>query len=103
MVQRPRPDLRGGCAAMRIPTVTGVKRRYRPPSESRTGVRGRRLDVRDVDVSYVDPTDFDTPLQGNLRRRESAALCHRCEDREKVEVGLVKAGGVVAPGGSILD
>ena len=23
MVQRPRPDLRGGCAAMRIPTVTG--------------------------------------------------------------------------------
>ena len=22
MVQRPRPDLRGGCAAMRIPTVT---------------------------------------------------------------------------------
>ena len=25
MVQRPRPDLRGGCAAMRIPTVTGVK------------------------------------------------------------------------------
>jgi len=27
MVQRPRPDLRGGCAAMRIPTVTGVKQR----------------------------------------------------------------------------
>ena len=23
MVQRPRPDLRGGCAAMRIPTATG--------------------------------------------------------------------------------
>ena len=47
---------------MRIPTVTGVKRRNRPPSESRTGVRGRRLDVRDVDVGYFDPTDFDTPL-----------------------------------------
>ena len=27
MVQRPRPDLRGGCAAMRIPTATaGVRR-----------------------------------------------------------------------------
>ena len=25
MVQRPRPDLRGGWAAMRIPTVTGVR------------------------------------------------------------------------------
>ena len=46
MVQRPRPDLRGGCAAMRIPTVTGVKRRNRPPSESRTRGRGRRMDVR---------------------------------------------------------
>ena len=23
MVQRPRPDLRGGCAVMRIPTATG--------------------------------------------------------------------------------
>ena len=42
MVQRPRPDLRGGCAAMRIPTVTV------PPSRlggrdrlTRSGVRGR--------------------------------------------------------------
>ena len=25
MVQRPCPDLRGGCAAMRIPTVTGSR------------------------------------------------------------------------------
>ena len=25
MVQRPRPDLRGGCAAMRIPTATGSR------------------------------------------------------------------------------
>ena len=41
--------------------IRGVKRRNRPLSESRTGVRGRRLDVRDVDVSYFDPTDFDTP------------------------------------------
>ena len=42
--------------------IRGVKRRNRPPSESRTGVRGRRLDVRDVDVDYFDPTDFDAPL-----------------------------------------
>ena len=35
--------------------IRGVKRRNRPPSESRTGVRGRRLDVRDVDVGYFDP------------------------------------------------
>ena len=27
-------------------------------------------------------------VQGNLRRGESAALCHRCEDREKMEVAL---------------
>ena len=37
MVQRPRPDLRGGCAAMRIPTVTGVKRRWRPLRGHRVG------------------------------------------------------------------
>ena len=42
--------------------IRGVKRRNRPPSESRTGVRGRCLDVRDVDVGYFDPTDFDTPV-----------------------------------------
>ncbi len=31
MVQRPRPDLRGGCAAMRIPTVTGGRGAAMPP------------------------------------------------------------------------
>ena len=31
MVQRPRPDLRGGCAAMRIPTATGGRGAVMPP------------------------------------------------------------------------
>ena len=56
MVQRPRPDLRGGCAAMRIPTVTGVKladidartsiRRPRTPVRLSDGGRFRRLTPR---------------------------------------------------------
>ena len=53
--------------------IRGVKRRNRPPSESRTGVRGRRLDVRDVDVGYFDPTDFDTPLP----RPETLMKCRK--------------------------
>ena len=32
-------------------------------------------------------------VQGNLRRGESAALRHRHEDREQVEIGLVKTRG----------
>ena len=64
MVQRPRPDLRGGCAAMRIPTVTGVRRRNRPPSESRTGVRGRRMDVRASMSATLTPRILILPCNG---------------------------------------
>ena len=50
MVQRPRPDLRGGCAAMRIPTVTaggggalGNQRSYRVRYEDESaGIRFSR-------------------------------------------------------------
>ena len=46
--------------------IRGVKRRNRPPSESRTGVRGRRLDVQPSMSAIIDPTDFDTPLLERL-------------------------------------
>ena len=52
--------------------IRGVKRRNRPLSESRTGVRGRRLDVRDVDVSYFDPTDFGASCRLGSRSRSTA-------------------------------
>ena len=50
MVQRPRPDLRGGCAAMRIPTATaggggcapGNRRSYRDGSRTAADGRPRR-------------------------------------------------------------
>ena len=55
MVQRPRPDLRGGCAAMRIPTVTitaGRKsfwKRARSGSPATPGeVKGLRQEMRDL-------------------------------------------------------
>ena len=40
MVQRPRPDLRGGCAAMRIPTVTITAGRKSFWKRARSGENG---------------------------------------------------------------
>ena len=59
MVQRPRPDLRGGCAAMRIPTVTGVKVADIDVSNVQTPTPNACAAFRRRTVSPFDPTDFD--------------------------------------------
>ena len=74
MVQRPRPDLRGGCAAMRIPTVTGFKRWDYPRSERPTGTRARLLVVQPAVSAAFDPTDSCTYLYGHLEERNTHRL-----------------------------
>ena len=73
MVQRPRPDLRGGCAAMRIPTVTGVKRRDRPSSERRIGRSRSTFGRSTVGVGYFDPTNFGASHLVSLARIQGPA------------------------------
>ena len=55
MVQRPRPDLRGGCAAMRIPTVTGVKVADIDRLNVQTSTSNARSPFRRKTVSPFDP------------------------------------------------
>ena len=43
MVQRPCPDLRGGCAAMRIPTVTGGEGLGNDPSYPAAQLSSHRI------------------------------------------------------------
>ena len=48
MVQRPRPDLRGGCAAMRIPTATAGAWATSVPTAIRHGPPARRVAGRRI-------------------------------------------------------
>ena len=101
MVQRPRPDLRGGCAAMRIPTVTGVKRRDRHPSAGRTGVRGRRLDVRPSMSATLTPRISVLPKWRRRFVERGVQGLHdelgpgqpRSEPLFRVTVALMRRGG----------
>ena len=72
MVQRPRPDLRGGCAAMRIPTVTGVKRRWQPRSGARFASSMTRNYAGSPVRTNLHPTLFGTPLPRGARGRVPA-------------------------------
>ena len=56
--------------------IRGVKRRNRPPSESRTGVRGRRLDVRASMSATLTPRILILPHVTALRA--SAVECAGC-------------------------
>ena len=66
MVQRPRPDLRGGCAAMRIPTATGFS-----STDSTTAWAGGSTYKPTISVSFLAKA-------GSL---ESLKCRQRCELR----------------------
>ena len=51
--------------------IRGVKRRNRPPSESRTGVRGRRLDVRPSMSATLTPRILILPISPSSVRPAS--------------------------------
>ena len=54
--------------------IRGVKRRNRPPSESRTGVRGRRLDVRPSMSATLTPRILILPASAAHRPESCASL-----------------------------
>ena len=75
MVQRPRPDLRGGCAAMRIPTVTagGAGKPASLPRhkaanflspESRQSVAADLSSVAGMLAAYIDLPGLGVPKMG---------------------------------------
>ena len=88
MVQRPRPDLRGGCAAMRIPTVTGVKvadvngeyqivwgqRSRHRQLNVQTPTSNVRSPFKRKTVLPLDPTQFGTPAHGRYAGRRGIRL-----------------------------
>ena len=81
MVQRPRPDLRGGCAAMRIPTVTGVRCSRHRRLNVQTSCSNTPWPFRARTVSAFDPTDFGTS--------------------RSARTGAGPSSGAVSPGGAM--
>ena len=70
MVQRPRPDLRGGCAAMRIPTVTILSWRVfwltmlnRAKPDLEPALVLTKLETNILDRLIPDPTADPSPAR----------------------------------------